>query len=132
MLQIILPIALLVGLPICLLPSIVAIKRRHNNCLQITLLNILLGWSFIAWVAALIWSTTDNINYKNKIDTSLIILIIFCFLIAIGYFFYNVFIIPIQESNMSNSVYTEQGKAKQDTDDTVRLLRNMRELQEQK
>lgn len=42
------------------LPSIVAIKRSHNNRLAIIVLNILFAWSFVAWAIALIWACTDN------------------------------------------------------------------------
>jgi hypothetical protein len=43
-----------------LLPFIVAMGRKHNNAGAIGLLNIFLGWTFLGWVIALIWSSTDN------------------------------------------------------------------------
>lgn len=43
-----------------LLPSVVAAKRRHNNEGAIVALNILLGWTVIGWVGALVWAMTDN------------------------------------------------------------------------
>jgi hypothetical protein len=43
-----------------LLPSVVAAKRRHNNEGAIVALNILLGWTVIGWVGALVWALTDN------------------------------------------------------------------------
>jgi hypothetical protein len=39
-----------------LLPAIVAVKRRHPNVWAIGILNVLLGWTLIGWVAALVWS----------------------------------------------------------------------------
>lgn len=42
------------------LPSIVATYRKHPQLLSIALLNLLLGWSFIGWVAALVWSTSKS------------------------------------------------------------------------
>ncbi len=39
-----------------LLPITIASRRRHRNLLGITLLNLLLGWTGIGWVMALIWS----------------------------------------------------------------------------
>ena len=36
-----------------LLPSFVALQRKHVNTTAICVLNILVGWSFIGWVAAL-------------------------------------------------------------------------------
>lgn len=39
-------------------PSIVALLRNHQNAAAILVLNSLLGWSFIGWVIALVWSFT--------------------------------------------------------------------------
>lgn len=43
-----------------LLPSIVAARRHHNNEGAIVALNLLLGWTFLGWVAALVWALSDN------------------------------------------------------------------------
>jgi hypothetical protein len=40
------------------LPTIIALMRHHHNTLAIFLLNLLLGWSFLGWVIALVWSAT--------------------------------------------------------------------------
>jgi hypothetical protein len=40
-------------------PSIVANSRNHPNVLGIFLLNLLLGWSLIGWVIALVWAVSD-------------------------------------------------------------------------
>lgn len=40
------------------LPTIVAVYRQHHNRVPITLVNILLGWTAIGWVVALIWAFT--------------------------------------------------------------------------
>lgn len=39
-------------------PTIVAWRRDHRNMNPIFLLNLLLGWTFIGWVGALVWSFT--------------------------------------------------------------------------
>ena len=39
-----------------LIPSIVASVRNHRQLGAIFRLNIFLGWTFIGWVAALIWA----------------------------------------------------------------------------
>ena len=39
-------------------PTIIAAIRQHHNGIPIFLVNILLGWTFIGWVVALIWSCT--------------------------------------------------------------------------
>jgi hypothetical protein len=43
------------------LPSIVAGTRHHRNREAICLLNLLLGWTFLGWVVALIWAV-----YRDK------------------------------------------------------------------
>lgn len=52
---------LLIPLVIALyfLPGIVAHWRGHHNENAIVLLNTLLGWTGLGWIAALIWSTTN-------------------------------------------------------------------------
>lgn len=40
------------------LPGIVAHMRAHHNENAIVLLNLFLGWTFIGWVAALVWAAT--------------------------------------------------------------------------
>lgn len=47
-----------------LLPSFVALQRKHVNTTAICVLNILVGWSFIGWVAALIWSLVNSGDKK--------------------------------------------------------------------
>ena len=37
-------------------PSYVAYARAHKNAPAILTLNVLLGWTFIGWVIALVWS----------------------------------------------------------------------------
>jgi hypothetical protein len=47
-----------------LLPTIVA-SARHLHCrTEIVLLNVFLGWTFIGWVAALIWALTARAPYE--------------------------------------------------------------------
>lgn len=38
------------------LPTFVALFAGNKNTLSIFLLNFLLGWTFIAWVIALVWA----------------------------------------------------------------------------
>ena len=38
------------------IPSILAINHKHENRQGIIILNLLLGWTFIGWVVALIWA----------------------------------------------------------------------------
>lgn len=50
---------MLVLLAAYLLPMFIAFGRDHPNAWPITILDLLLGWTFIGWVVALIWSLTS-------------------------------------------------------------------------
>lgn len=52
-------IACILGFMLYILPSVIAFRRGHQNAGAILALNILLGWSFLGWVAALVWSLTQ-------------------------------------------------------------------------
>lgn len=49
----------IIALALYLLPGIVASMRRHHNALAIWALTILLGWSGIGWIGALVWALTQ-------------------------------------------------------------------------
>lgn len=42
------------------LPTAVALSRNHKNKAAIFLLDLLLGWTFIGWALALVWSFTNE------------------------------------------------------------------------
>lgn len=42
------------------LPSFIALSRKKTNRTAIILLNFFLGWTFIGWIAALVWACTTN------------------------------------------------------------------------
>lgn len=42
------------------LPFLVALIRGHRQRVAILVLNLLLGWTFIGWVVALVWSFTKS------------------------------------------------------------------------
>ena len=48
----------LVGLALYLLPTIIVLARRKKNVVGPILVNVLLGWTVIGWVVALIWALT--------------------------------------------------------------------------
>lgn len=58
-------ILLLIGLVIYFAPSIVAMNRGHHQTMAIVALNIFTGWTFIGWVAALVWSLTMVVRARN-------------------------------------------------------------------
>lgn len=41
-----------------LVPAVVAVERRHPQAAAIAALNLLLGWTLLGWVGALVWSLT--------------------------------------------------------------------------
>ena len=51
---------LLLAVLVCayFLPWIVATVRDHHNRGAIAVLNLLLGWTFLGWVIALVWACT--------------------------------------------------------------------------
>lgn len=51
-------VAGLVALAFAFLPTVIALLRGHHNTLAIFLTNLLLGWTGIGWIVALIWSMT--------------------------------------------------------------------------
>ena len=57
-------IAVSVGL--YLLPTIVAYQRKHPNQNAIFLLNLLLGWTVLGWIIALIWSVMAIATSKDS------------------------------------------------------------------
>ena len=51
-------IGVLIFITIYFLPTLIAVRKDHHNKLSIFLLNLLLGWTFLGWVASLIWSVS--------------------------------------------------------------------------
>lgn len=56
-----LPGFIILGLVIAayLIPTFVASGRGHQNTAAILVLNLFLGWTFLGWVAALVWAFTE-------------------------------------------------------------------------
>lgn len=46
------------GFLVYFLPSIVSNSRRHHQQPAIFMLNLFLGWTFLGWVAAMVWACT--------------------------------------------------------------------------
>jgi hypothetical protein len=42
-----------------IMPGIIAAIRKHHNTGAIWIVTLLLGWTFIGWVVALVWSFTN-------------------------------------------------------------------------
>lgn len=52
-----LPLAI-IALVIYFVPAITAIDRGHHQAAAIIALNLLLGWTLLGWVGAMVWSLT--------------------------------------------------------------------------
>jgi len=66
------PFFLLGALLLYFIPWMVAATRGHKEITPIFLVNLLLGWTFIGWVVALIWSTTSNVTKKESVNLMLV------------------------------------------------------------
>lgn len=42
------------------IPAIIAYSRRHRSAHAIAALTLLLGWTVLGWLVAVIWSLTGN------------------------------------------------------------------------
>jgi hypothetical protein len=51
---------ILPALAVYFVPTIIALARHARNSLAIVLINIFAGWTFLGWVAALVWSIVDQ------------------------------------------------------------------------
>jgi hypothetical protein len=49
------------GFVMYFLPSIIALARSKRDIAGILLLNILLGWTVIGWIVALIWAVKTDV-----------------------------------------------------------------------
>ncbi|WP_152545509.1 superinfection immunity protein [Pseudomonas chlororaphis] len=59
-------VLLAVGFAIYFLPTFVASNRKHVNGTSIFLVNLLLGWTFLGWVVALVWASSANIEKPSE------------------------------------------------------------------
>ena len=48
-------VLLVVGASIYFLPAMIAVARRHPSLVPVVMLNVLLGWTILGWIAALMW-----------------------------------------------------------------------------
>ena len=62
----------LVCLVLYFLPTIIAVKRKHNSAAAIFVLNLLLGWSGLCWIIASVWSLTGNTRHNNVIVNNVV------------------------------------------------------------
>ncbi|WP_051233949.1 superinfection immunity protein [Halomonas halocynthiae] len=53
-------LALALVVAVYFIPMIIAAWRNMLNALAISALNVVAGWTFVGWVAALVWACLDK------------------------------------------------------------------------
>ena len=53
---IVLGVIVVVAVCACFLPALIAARNGHHYPSAVFALNLLLGWTFFGWVAALVWA----------------------------------------------------------------------------
>lgn len=53
---------LFISLAIYCIPTIVAYVRKHKNITAIIILNLAFGWTFVGWLASLLWALNADIE----------------------------------------------------------------------
>lgn len=63
-------LVLVLVLLVYFIPSFVAVHRKHQQAAPIFLLNLCLGWTFLGWFVALMWSVSavhhDVVESNNQ------------------------------------------------------------------
>ena len=55
-----------VALALYCVPSLIAVNKNKRNKNAIIALNLLLGWTFVGWVVALVWSLMQDEPRPNN------------------------------------------------------------------
>ena len=55
-----------ITLAVYFIPIIIAYIRKHNNFTAICLLNLFVGWTFLGWLASLLWSLNSDIQQTEN------------------------------------------------------------------
>ena len=53
-------VAVLLGLALYAAPTCIGIVRRKRNLAGICIVNLLLGWTVVGWVGALVWASLSE------------------------------------------------------------------------
>jgi T4 superinfection immunity protein len=54
------------SLAVYFMPAVVAVWREHHNTRAIIVLNVLLGWTVLGWVFALVWACTQVYRHDRS------------------------------------------------------------------
>lgn len=53
-------LAIFSGLLIYMVPTLIAIVRKHEKVGLIGVTNVFVGWTVIGWIAAMVWTFSDR------------------------------------------------------------------------
>ena len=53
-------VLLAITFPIYIAPSLVALGRKHEQLAMVVVINVLLGWTGLGWLIALIWAAVGK------------------------------------------------------------------------
>ena len=53
---------LFIALVLYIMPTVIAYLRKHRNIWPIFILNLFLGWTFLGWLASLLWSLNSDVE----------------------------------------------------------------------
>lgn len=56
----------LVTWAIYFLPAVIAFRRHHRRLMAISVLNVFAGWTFLGWIAALIWACSADVEHPTN------------------------------------------------------------------
>jgi hypothetical protein len=59
---------IIIALFLYFIPYLIAAHRYHHQKVAIFMLNLFLGWTFLGWVIALIWSCTAVQKKQDDFD----------------------------------------------------------------
>lgn len=52
----------LIAFGVYFLPPVIAYIRKHKNVVPILILTVFLGWTFLGWLAALLWALNSDVE----------------------------------------------------------------------
>lgn len=52
----------IIAMVVTLTPGFIALARNHRNAGAIAVLCVVLGWTGIGWLIALVWAFTNNVE----------------------------------------------------------------------
>lgn len=64
---------LVISIILYLLPGIIASVRAHKNSTAIWVLTVILGWTGLGWVVALVWSFTNQNDRPLAVSKDIVI-----------------------------------------------------------